>query len=106
MGVFEMVVLLVFIGTAGKVAVQTLARGSRSIPPGEEQRIRDLETELRAAEDRLALTEDRVTDLSEKLAFMEQLLARPEEAARLPGPKGTRGDPYTNDGIQRRGELP
>lgn len=83
MGVFEMVVLLVFITTAGKLGDQYLKRKGRPMRPEEEGRIRVLEEEVRAAEDRLSLTEDRVSDLSEKLAFVEKLLANPEERSRI-----------------------
>jgi hypothetical protein len=86
MGVFEMVVALVFIGTVGKTVSEYFRSSRRGLPPGDETRIRALETELRSAEERLALTEDRVTDLSEKLIFMEKLLSTPEEKGRLRPP--------------------
>jgi hypothetical protein len=83
MGPFEMVVLIVFIGTVGKVAQTFMARPSRLGAPGADDRIRVLETELRANEARLAQAEEKVAELGEKLVFVEQLLARPESHAQL-----------------------
>jgi hypothetical protein len=88
MGVFEMVVSLVFIGTLGKVAKEYFRSGRRGPAAAEEQRIQVLETELRSAEERLALTEDRVSDLTEKLVFLERLLAEPEGRGRIDPPRG------------------
>jgi hypothetical protein len=86
MGVFEMVVALVFIGTTGKVLAEYFRSSRRALPPGEERRIQHLEAELRSTEERLALTEDRVNDLSDKLGFVENLLANPERKERLRPP--------------------
>jgi hypothetical protein len=85
MGVFEMVVVLVLIGTAGKVA---RAFAPRRLPAETEARVRALEAALQASEARLAETEERVADLGEKLVFMEDLLASPER--RTPLPPGSR----------------
>jgi hypothetical protein len=81
MGVFEMVVAIVFIATAGKVA-QAFAR-SRSAA-GPDARVPALEEALRTTELRLAQTEERVGELSEKLTFVENLLSAPETPAQLP----------------------
>lgn len=81
MGVFEMVVAIVFIGTAGK-----LLRAYVGAKPAVEAsgRVEALESALRANELRLSQTEDRVAELGEKLVFVENLLGPAEEHARLP----------------------
>jgi len=84
MGVFEMVVAIVALGTFGKVAQSFAARGARVEAAGTAERIRKLEAELRASEARLAQTEERVAELDEKLGFVENLLAKPGDAPRLP----------------------
>jgi|GEM_PF-4368540 len=84
MGLFEMIVLLVLIGTAGKVGTALVGRSSRALTTGADRRIQALEAELRAAEERLALTEDRIVDLSEKVSFVENLLDTPDRKVRLP----------------------
>ena len=81
MGVFGMVVVIVFIGTVGKVAQEWA--GKRSSGASENQ-IRALESALQANEARLTQTEEKVADLSEKLHFLEALLDKPEEHSRLP----------------------
>ncbi len=86
MGVFEMVVALVFIATLGKTLGEYFRSSRRGLPPAEQSRIQALEAELRSTEERLALTEDRVCDLSEKLVFVEKLLATPDEKGRLRPP--------------------
>jgi hypothetical protein len=81
MGVFEMVVAIVFIGTAGKV-LRAWVGGKPAVEAG--SRVEALEAALRANELRLSQTEDRVTELGEKLAFVENLLGPAEDHARLP----------------------
>lgn len=83
MGVFEMVVLIVFISTAGKVAHGWAVR--RTSAPIE-RRVRELEAMVAAGEERLAHTEERVMELSEKLGFVENLLASPDRPTGLPRP--------------------
>ncbi len=88
MGPFEMVVLLVLIGTIGKT-IQSFAHRPR-VGPGEQNRMQALEAELRSTQERLLLTEDKVADLNEKLGFMEKLLANPESAPAIPAaPRST-----------------
>ena len=82
MGVFEMIVILTLIGTAGKIVQSALARAPRDA--GAEDRIRALETELRANELRLTQAEERVAELGEKLDFVETLLTSPERMSQLP----------------------
>ena len=84
MGVFEMVVLIVFISTVGKVVHSAVATRGAGLPGGED-RIRALEQELRANEARLSQAEERVAELSEKVVFVERLLEKPAPAGRLPG---------------------
>ena len=81
MGAFEMVVVIVFIGTVGKVAQEWAGKRSSSAAEGQ---IRALESALQASEARLTLKEEKVADLSEKLHFVEALLAKPEEHSQLP----------------------
>jgi hypothetical protein len=88
MGVFEMVVLITFIATVGKVVEAALTRPGRGDAAGAGDRVRALESELRANEARLAQTEERVTELDEKLRFVENLLAQPERRPVLPPPPG------------------
>jgi hypothetical protein len=84
MGPFEMVVLIVFIATVGKVA-ETAVRGLGLRRSGHgQERIDALQAELRANEARLSAAEDRVGELSEKLQFVENLLAKPERSPQLP----------------------
>lgn len=80
MGVFEMVVAIVFIGTVGKVLQAFAGRGPAPLADG---RVRELEAALRASELRLGQTEARVEELGEKLEFVETLLAAPGEAPRI-----------------------
>jgi uncharacterized coiled-coil protein SlyX len=84
MGVFEMIVILVFIVTVGELGKAFISRSSRNITSGSENRINALEAELRANEERLTHTEERVTDLTEKLRFVENLLAEPPSNRPLP----------------------
>jgi hypothetical protein len=94
MGVFEMVVAIVFIATAGKVMAARL-RG-RSGPAGAGaggERIRALEAALYAQETRLSLAEAQVGELGEKLEFMENLLAKPRPAPELAAPERQAGRP-------------
>jgi F0F1-type ATP synthase membrane subunit b/b' len=84
MGLFEMVVAIVFIATVGEVAKAAMSRGPKRSAAAAEKRIGEVETELRAAELRLAQAEERVADLTDKLDFVEQLLADPGRAQRLP----------------------
>lgn len=81
MGVFEMVVAIVFIGTAGKLLRAHLG-GKPAVEAG--GRVEALEAALRANELRLSQTEDRVAELGEKLVFVENLLGPAAEHARLP----------------------
>lgn len=83
MGVFEMVVAIVFITTVGKAIA---SRGRRRPMVEDPTRVAALEEALRANELRLAQTEDRVAELGEKLVFVENLLAAPGEASRLGPP--------------------
>ena len=85
MGVFEMVVLIVFITTVGKIMQSRRPRGVDASLVKE--RIQALEAELRASELRLAQTEERVADLDEKLDFMEKLLAKPADHPGLARPE-------------------
>ena len=85
MGPFEMVVLIVFIATAGKVAETLVSRLSGPRGAGEE-RIKALEAELRANEARLVQTEEHVADLTEKLDFVESLLGQPARPAEIAAP--------------------
>jgi hypothetical protein len=84
MGIFEMIVILVFIVTIGELGKAFISRSSRGITSGGESRMNALEAELRANEERLAHTEERVADLTEKLRFVENLLARPPSNSSLP----------------------
>lgn len=81
MGVFEMVVAIVAIATAGKVA-RSFAR--TRLPAGTEAEIRALRAAVNASDVRLAQAEERVAELDEKLHFMEDLLATPERRPELP----------------------
>lgn len=83
MGVFEMVVALVLIGTAGRVA-QAFAK--RPKPGDGEGRMRALEATLQASELRLAQAEERMAELGDKVGFLEALLDRPDRHAPLPPP--------------------
>lgn len=83
MGVFEMVVAIVFITTVGKVAAGAVRRRPVEI---DTPRVAALEAQLRANELRLSQTEDRVAELGEKLVFVENLLDAPEQASRLAPP--------------------
>lgn len=84
MGVFEMVVALVFIGTVGKTIQSFVERAPAS--GADSTRVRQLEAALNATETRLEHTEHRLAELNEKFVFMERLLAPPAEdrAARAP----------------------
>jgi hypothetical protein len=84
MGIFEMVVLIVFIATVGKVAQSAFSRPPGADPALSRERMRALEAELRANDARVAQTEERVAELSEKLDFMEKLLAGPGRKPQLP----------------------
>lgn len=100
MGVFEMVVILVFIGTAGKVAQSYFSRPSHRGSDAAESRLQALEAEVRTGELRLSQVEERAAELTEKLRFMEDLLAAPRPDARLapsPGqtPSGSASEPPT-----------
>jgi hypothetical protein len=86
MGLFEMVVLVTFIATVGKVAEAALSRTGRSAPGAAPDRVDALEGELRASNSRLALAEEKVAELTEKVEFMENLLAGPRPASRLAEP--------------------
>jgi len=86
MGVFEMVVIIVFIGTAGKVARSAFARRVDGQSESTKNALQALEDELRANELRLTNAEARVEDLGEKLRFVENLLAAPDRHATLPSP--------------------
>jgi hypothetical protein len=83
MGVFEMVVLIVFIATVGKVADSLVSRGGGS-DAAARARIAALEAQLLANEARVAQSEERVMELGEKLDFVESLLAQPGSPSRLP----------------------
>lgn len=89
MGLFEMVVLVTFIATVGKVAEAMLSRTGASNSGAARERVDALEAELRASSARLAHAEETVAELSEKVEFMENLLAGPRPASRLGEP--TRG---------------
>jgi uncharacterized coiled-coil protein SlyX len=86
MGVLEMIVILVFIVTAGELGKSFISRSTRSITSGTENKIQTLEAELRANEERLGHTEERVAELTEKLSFVENLLAKPPSSSSLPPP--------------------
>lgn len=86
MGVFEMVVIVVFLGTVGKVAQAMLGRAPHGDAAGTADHLRRLEAELRSNELRLAQAEEKVAELGEKLHFVEDLLAKPRRAAELPPP--------------------
>lgn len=85
-----MVVLIVALGTLGKlgkpVASALAERISRGERPGDADRIQALQAEVQMNEQRVALTEERVNELTEKLSFMENLLAQPAQTAELPRP--------------------
>lgn len=81
MGVFEMVVLIVFITTVGK-AVQARSRGRGH--GASDDRVRALEASLRANEARLEQTESRLEELEEKVVFVEKLLSPPDRSTQLP----------------------
>lgn len=81
MSVFTMVVLIVLIGTLGKVLQSFAGRSAAPLPDG---RLRELEAALRANELRLAQTEERLEEMGEKLVFVEHLLAAPAKAPELP----------------------
>jgi hypothetical protein len=87
MGVFEMVVAIVFITTVGKVVASAARRRPAEI---DTPRVAALEAQLRANELRLSQTEDRVAELGEKLVFVENLLDAPEQASRLAPPPSPR----------------
>jgi hypothetical protein len=84
MGVFEMVVAIVFIATVGEVAKAAFSRGPKRSAATAEKRIGEVEAELRAAELRLSQAEERVADLTDKLDFVEKLLSDPGRPQRLP----------------------
>jgi hypothetical protein len=86
MGLFEMVVLVTFIATVGKVAETMLSRSREANSGAGRERVDALEAELRASSNRLAQAEEKVAELSEKVEFMENLLAGPRPAPGLPGP--------------------
>jgi hypothetical protein len=86
MGLFEMVVLVTFIATVGKVAEALLSRAGGSSSGAGRERVDALEAELRASNSRLAQAEEKVAELSEKVEFMENLLAGPRPAPRLTEP--------------------
>ena len=85
MGVFEMIVLLVFIVTVGEV-VKTAVAG-RNEGAGAKAVVGAVEAKLLEAETRLGAAEERVNQLEEKVDFLENLLARPEAPGRLPDPR-------------------
>lgn len=87
MGLFEMVVLVTFIATVGKVAESVLSRTAGSGSGAARERLAALEAELRASSARLAQAEEKVAELSEKVEFMENILAGPRPASRLPEPR-------------------
>lgn len=84
MGVFEMVVLLVLIATAGKVADSFVSRRHSGPDAVSKARLAELEAQLHANDARLAQAEEKVAELGEKLEFMENLLAQPQAPGRLP----------------------
>ena len=100
MGPFEMVVLIVFIATAGKVADTLASRLGGRGGVGEE-RIRALEAELRANEARVVQTEEQVAQLGEKLGFVEALLAQPARPVEISAPP-----PPPDTTPMMRGEAP
>lgn len=85
MGVFELVVLLVFIATIGKVADSLISRSGTALDADTKARLADLEAQLQANDARVSQAEEKVAELEEKLVFMENLLAQPERPARLTG---------------------
>lgn len=85
MDVFTMVVLIILIGTVGKVLRSFARRSAAPLPDG---RLRELEAALRANELRLAQTEERLEEMGEKLVFVEGLLEAPAKAPALPSPRG------------------
>ena len=88
MGLFEMVVVLVFIATAGKVADSFISRPRGTLDSDVKARLADLEAQLRANDGRVAQAEEKVAELEEKLTFMENLLGQPQDPARLTGGTG------------------
>ena len=87
MGLFEMVVVVTFIATVGKVAEAVLSRSRDASSGAGRERVDALEAELRASSSRLAHAEEKVAELSEKVEFMENLLAGPRPASRLAEPR-------------------
>jgi cell division protein FtsL len=85
MGVFEMVVLLVFIATVGKVADSLISRPGATLDAESKVRLTNLEAQLQASDTRVAQAEEKVAELEEKLRFLENLLAKPERPGRLYG---------------------
>lgn len=85
MGVFEMIVLVVFIAAAGEVLKTAVAGRKNSAAEVESGRIAELEAHLQANETRLLDAEERVNELGEKVEFLENLLARPDAPGQLPG---------------------
>jgi hypothetical protein len=87
-GPFEMVVIIVFLGTLGKlgqpVARALASRFSRPAGAVDAAQVQALRSALGATEDRLAQAEDRITELDEKLRFVEGLLEKPVAAPTLP----------------------
>ena len=97
MGVFEMVVAVVLIGTVGKVLQAFAQRGAR---PRDDGRLGALEATLGERDLRLAQAEERIDELGEKLVFMEPLLAAPGAAPRIGGERpggngGSGGEPLS-----------
>ena len=88
MGVFEMVVLLVFIATVGKVADSFISRPRAAPDSDVKARLADFEAQLQTSDVRVAQAEEKVAELEEKLTFMENLLAQPQNPARLKGGPG------------------
>ncbi len=85
MSVFTMVVLIVLIGTLGKILQGFAGRSAAPLPDG---RLRELEAALHANELRLAQTEERLEEMGEKLVFVEGLLQAPAKAPGLPPSRG------------------
>lgn len=85
MGVFEMVVLLVFIATVGEVVKTVVAGRKESGQAVASGRVAELEAHLQANETRLLEAEERVNELGEKVEFLENLLARPDAPGQLSG---------------------
>ncbi len=81
MGVFEMVVAIVFIGTVGKLLRAHLG-GRPAVEAGD--RIQALEAALHTNELRLSQAEDRLAELGEKVVFVENLLTPGESRSPLP----------------------